>query len=662
LSAVQNEGQPGNEPDPQQPSAPAPQPAPPTGADRYAFTAPEAPAGGIEFKRVRRESAAGLASSSGRGKRRTGFRGKLRTWHLIPAAVLVLVLVGAVTMVVFQGRQAANHLRTAAGLFSQLQQQIKGADVAAAQGTLAALQLETKKARAATDGVGWSAASHLPWVGDDLAAVRTVSEVLDDLSGKGLPALLDVAAGLDPAALAPRAGRIDLTSLTTAGPRIAGGLAVIRQAQSTVAGIETGSLTAQLADAVGQLREGLDKAETLVSTADRAATILPPMLGADGPRTYLVLFQNLAEVRATGGMPGAYIVIKADAGQVTITDQGSAAEDLKIFETPVMKLDDEMEALYTERPAVFPANVNLTPDFPTAAMLARKMYQTRKGVAVDGVLATDPVALSYLLASTGAVKLPKGEPLTATNAVRLLLSDVYANYPVLAEQDAYFAGAARATFEALLKGQGDPKGMITQLARAAGERRLLVWSADATEEAQLAGTVLEGRLPAVEGASPTVGVFLNDGSGAKLSYYLNQTAALSAGDCDDEDDSRQLKLTMTLGSTAPAAGLPAYVTGLKLGGEAYTVRTNVMVFSPVGGGVVDAAIDGKPVDFGTGSERDRQVGVITVDLPPGVTQTLDVTLQTGALPADAANVSPRLWTTPTVRPWKTTVTSGARCA
>jgi Protein of unknown function (DUF4012) len=122
-----------------------------------------------------------------------------------------------------------------------------------------------------------------------------------------------------------------------------------------------------------------------------------------------VLFQNNAEVRATGGMPGAYIVVNANAGAIKIVDQGTAAGDLKVFQTPVLTLGDSMEALYTDRPAVFPADVNLSPDFPTAARLMQAMYQKRKGVRVDGVMATDPVALSYLLRVTGAVTMPEGE-------------------------------------------------------------------------------------------------------------------------------------------------------------------------------------------------------------------------------------------------------------
>jgi Protein of unknown function (DUF4012) len=276
------------------------------------------------------------------------------------------------------------------------------------------------------------------------------------------------------------------------------------------------------------------------------------------------------------------------------------------------------------------------------------------------VFATDPVALSYLLRATGPVDMPEGEALTADNAVRILLSEAYAKYPDPAKQDEYFAKAARAIFEALIKGQGDPKAMISELARAAGERRLLLWSNDQAEEQALSGTVLEGRLPTDTADDPTVGVFLNDGSGGKLSYYLTQAAELSVGDCAD-DGNRELHLKLTLGSTAPTGNLPDYVTGLALSGDKYTSRTNVMIFSPTGGGVVGATLNGKEVEFGTGLERDRGVAVLTVDLPPGTSKTYDVTIQPGVLPEGGGSVHPRLWATPGVRPWQTAVTAGPRC-
>ncbi|MEV4703907.1 DUF4012 domain-containing protein [Actinoplanes sp. NPDC049316] len=630
------------------------QSSPTSGSDRYSFTPPADTPPSIEFKKVRRASESPAAPKSKR--RRVGSRKAVA----LTAAGLVVVLALGAAWVGVRGWRAKGHLQTAAGLFAQLQQQIRVGEVGAARGTLSALQLETAAARDETNGAGWSIASNGPFLGDDLSAVRTMAKVLDDLAVDGLPALLDVAAGLDPKTLAPQAGRVDLGPLTEAAPRIVAGLAAIRRARAEVDDIDTGGLTQRVSAAVSQLSDGLGNADRLVSTADRAARLLPRMLGAQGPRNYLVLFQNNAEIRATGGMPGAYIVVHADAGAVTITDQGTAASDIKTFDPPVRKLDTDQLALYTDRPAVFPADVNLTPDFPTAAALMQAMYRERSGVTVDGVLATDPVALSYLLKATGAVTVPGGEPLTSDNAVRLLLSEAYAKYPDPADQDAYFAKAARATFESLIKGQGDPEGMVAQLARAAGERRLLMWTSGEAEEATLAGTVLEGRMPTDDASRPTVGVFLNDGTGAKLDYYLTHAAELTVGDCDEEGG-RDFHLRLTLGSTAPTANLPAYVTGLALAGDKYTSRTNVMIFSPTGGGVVEATSDGKEVPFGTGLERDRAVAVLTVELPPGSSKTYDVTIQPGVLPDKDGAIRPQLWTTPGVRPWQSSVQPGPAC-
>jgi len=72
--------------------------------------------------------------------------------------------------------------------------------------------------------------------------------------------------------------------------------------------------------------------------------------------------------------------------------------------------------------ARYPQDVNLSPDFPTAAALFAKMYTGRTGTAVDGVVAIDPVALSYLLEGTGPVDVGDGVVLTSDTVVPVLLS------------------------------------------------------------------------------------------------------------------------------------------------------------------------------------------------------------------------------------------------
>jgi len=367
-------------------------------------------------------------------------------------------------------------------------------------------------------------------------------------------------------------------------------------------------------------------------------------------------------------MPGAFVVVEADHGAVRIVDQGTAAATLRTFDAPVLPLSEDLSDLYTDRLGRFPADVNLTPDFATAAGLAREMYRIRTGRTVDGVVATDPVALSYLLRATGPVTPPTGAPLTADTAVRMLLSEVYLTMPAPEQQDAYFAGAARAVFDALIGRRADPRLAVLALARAAEERRLLMWSANPAEQEEIGRTVLAGALPAEDGAAPTVGVFLNDGSGAKLGYYLTHAAALTVGACM-EDGTRELRLRVELGSTAPSSGLPPSVLGLGLSGAPYTLRTNVVVFSPVGGAVVDATLDGAPLELGTGVEQARAVSVATVDLPPGVRKTLDMTILTDVLPPAGAGsgagvaepMRPVLRTTPGITPWALRVTPGPAC-
>ncbi|PRY27917.1 DUF4012 domain-containing protein [Pseudosporangium ferrugineum] len=582
-----------------------------------------------------------------------------RRWvrrSLIAAGVVGCLVAAGGTWVGARGLSARDHLQAAAALVPQLRAQLTAGDPGAAR-TLAALQAQTRAARADTSGRSWRVAARLPAVGDEIAAVRTMAAALDDLARDGLPALVETAATVGPAALTPKDGRIDLAPLQRAAPRLAAADAAVRRARERVDGIALDGLREPVRSAVGDLRAQLADAAAVTATADRSATLLPSLLGAEGRRTYLVLFQNPAELRATGGMPGAFVVLRADRGRIGIIDQG-AASDWLVFDRPVLPLRPADRSLWTDKLGVFPADVNVTPHFPTAASLAREMYRRRSGRTVDGVFATDPVALSYLLRVIGPVPVPGGPALTGANTVPTLLSRMYARDVSVERQDAFFAAAARATFDAMTSRSFDAPRLLAALARAAGERRLLVWSARHAENRQLAGTVLTGVLPAADGARPTVGLFLNDGSGAKLGYYLRQSVAVSTGGCRS-DGRRRLTVRLTLRSVAPRAGLPPYVLGLGLAGDPYTARTVVAVYSPAGGHIERMSLDGARTMFGSGLDRGRGVGQVVVDVPAGGSRTLEVTVLTGELPR--VPVRPRLWVTPAVAAWQESIESADVC-
>ncbi|MEU7570835.1 DUF4012 domain-containing protein [Micromonospora sp. NPDC049240] len=588
-------------------------------------------------------------AASHRRRRRSRRRRRARVRRvLLVGLVVVSVLATAGGWVTFRGWQARAHLVNAAGLAKDLSVQVLDGDVARAQRTLAALQEQAGAARGATGDPVWWLGQGVPYAGDNLTAVRQISVAVDDLARLAFPTLLRV----DLASLVPKQGRLDVGRLRAVAAEVSAADQAVRRTADRLRAVPTRGLVAQVRDAVTALREELDRLGGLTSAADRGVRLLPPLLGADGPRSYLLVSQNPAELRATGGMFGAYAVLRADSGRIRLAGQGNAT-DLQYFDPP-LKVDPEMRRLWSELPGMYPADVNLSPSFPTAAALYREMVRRRTGITVDGVLAVDPVMLSYLLNVIGPVKVPDGPALAGGTAVRTLLSDSYRDLDVKA-QDAFYARAASGVFDALFTRTVDPRALLTVISRSIQERRILFWSVRSDEQRAVAGTRLAGQLPERD-TVPTVGVFLNDGSGAKLGYYLRFSATLTVGACQP-DGRRELRLRVTVHSTAPRSGLTESVTGMALSGDKYTARTFVSVHTPSGGAVLAGRLDGRDTAMGSGLDRRRQVAVANVEVGPGQTRTLDVTLLTGQNGAGTAD----LVLTPTVTPWTTQITTAPRC-
>lgn len=548
----------------------------------------------------------------------------------------------------FRGWQARAHLLNAAGLARELSAQVVGGDTDRALRTLAALQEQSGAARAATADPGWRLARRTPIAGDDVDAVRRIAVAIDELARQAFPTLLRT----DLTSLVPTGGRLDLARLTAVSGELSRVDDAVQRTRGDLAAVPADRLVNQIRQALTDLRGEIDRLASLTSAADQGARLLPPLLGANGPRRYLLVSQNPAELRATGGMFGAYAMIEADKGQVRMGKQGSSAS-LGQFNPP-LKLPAETRALWTDLPGMYPADVNLTPHFPTAATLYREMFRRKTGTTVDGVLAVDPVVLSYLLKATGPVLVPGGVPLASEKVVQTLLNETYQRLDVR-QQDAFFAASSAAVFDAFFRKNVNPKMLLSAFDRAITERRILFWSARPEEQRTIGDSRMAGTLPEQD-TVPTVGVFLNDGSGAKLGYYLRPTANLTVGECQP-DGRRELRLRVTLRSTAPKSGLSESVLGLGMAGDPYTMRTLVSIFSPAGGSVLDARLDGTEIAMGSGTERRRQVATANVEASPGAERTLEVTLLTAKTGVGQAE----LWLTPTASPWTTQVHSAASC-
>src|SRR5690606_173047 len=190
-----------------------------------------------------------------------------------------------------------------------------------------------------------------------------------------------------------------------------------------VRALGTDGLLGPVATQVIRLQDELLPVTDGVGAAAQALPLLPAMLGGEEQRNYLVLFQNNAEARATGGLVGAMAVVSAEDGQLALGQQ-SAPKEFGEQPEPVLPLTDAELALYDRQLGTFVQDVNFTPHFPRSAELARAFWGLRYPEQLDGVLSIDPVALSYLLRATGPIEV-QGRQLTADNAVDVLLNRVY---------------------------------------------------------------------------------------------------------------------------------------------------------------------------------------------------------------------------------------------
>ena len=606
-------------------------------------------------------SAAGVpeegSATSVRHRKPAQSQHRARRRVLITITLLLIVVIAAVAWVGVDALRARGDLKAAARQVHVLQGQVEKGDRKAAAATLKSMQQHAAEAKAATHGPHWSAVRALPWIGHNVIAVQTVSEVIDGLAVRALPSLMEASSLVDPTTLAPVKGRVDLAPLVKAAPEVESANAEVQFAVRRIDDIDPAALLPAIAAPLADLRTQVGEVALTTATAERAVLLLPPMLGADGPREYLLLVQNNAEQRATGGIPGSVVLLRAVDGAVKVIQQ-RAGNTLGGFPKPVLPLTAQERALFGDDLGRTMLDVTFTPDFPRSGELAREIWRRKVGGTVDGVMSIDPRTLALVLGATGPVKLSTGQQLTSTNAVQLLLNTVYLQIADPKAQDAFFAATSGSVFDAMLGGQGKSAAIVDALAQSAREGRLMVWSAHKDEQALLFGTVLSGELVGVQGDSPVIGVYLNDGTAAKIGYYLRTDVAATPTQCRP-DGSQEVTVRVTLTSTAPAnaAHLPPYLTG---GGNVIPmgeVRTNVLLYAPAGGQIDNVRAIGAAPGFFSQTHNGLAVVGKTVQLKPGQTVTLGYDIRTGRRQPG----TPMLRVTPTSL-GKNVVKTGPRCS
>ncbi|WP_448059170.1 DUF4012 domain-containing protein [Cellulomonas hominis] len=556
-------------------------------------------------------------------------RSRARRRVLIVLVVLVVLLVGVAGWLGLRAVQAARALQEVQDGAAGIEAQVAAGDTDGLHDEVSAVLASAQRARAATADPVWSLGELLPVVGDDLTAVRVVATAAGDVADAGQPAVDGVLTALEGSSLQGPDGQLDLSALVASAPSVQRAVVAVQRAGDQVAELDPAGLVDRLRGPVEQAQDLFARSGDRLAEVAQLADVVEPMLGAAGERTYLLLSLNSAEVRAAGGIVGAVTVMHVQDGLVRLGEQRSTA-DLPPLDQSVLPLTDGELTMHTDRLGRWIQDTMLTPDFPRSAALVQALWQQATGEAVDGVIATDAVAASYLLGDR-TVRTNDGTVLDGSSLLAGVLYDSNVRLGDPTQADQLYADVAASMFRMIGDGTIKQLAAAEGLLRASEEGRLRLWSADPDEQRQIAATSL-GAAFLSGGADGAAGLFLADGTAGKLDYFLSTSATAEQVSCTAQP-SAVLRVDLAYDPPADVAALPSYVVGTGASGLPIgSLATNLLVYAPVGGTITGLWQDDAAIGGVTATEGGRDAESVTSWLAPGGRVSYRVEL---ALPADS---------------------------
>jgi len=580
-----------------------------------------------------------------------------RTIAIGVGSVVLLALGWALWVALDAGRDLREVERQAQVMRAAL---VRG-DAAGARRALDAYQQAASGADATTHGWTWRLFGELPVLGDDAAGVATVASVLDELGRDGLEPVAEAAEQVTADSFQPVEHTFPLERISGLAEPAARSERAFDAASDRLDAVDTSGFAGPVAAAFEGLEGLVDDARSTLGSTYRAARLMPVLLGEGEPRHFLLVLQNNAESRSSGGLPGSLSLIRAADGRVQIVEQVDMAE-LGASAEPVLPLTAEEEALFGRILGTAGVDATLTPDIPRAADLIRARWEAVQGERLDGVLFVDPVVVSYLLRAVGQVPVPGYPPVSAANVVARVENEIYALGPDTRTQSAYQEAVAKAVFDVVSDGFGNSADVIRALVSGVQEGRVRMHFFAERAQREIAGTRIAGEFVDRTSGPPVVGVYVNDAGPTKMQFYLRQRAQLFARRCTDGRQELGASITFHNDTPPRADELPDTITGEFFPGN----RTDpgqqllvVYVSAPVGGRIVEVTVDGQSQGSPTiTTYAGREVASIGVLLDPGQSQTLDVLLRTGA----GQTGDPRLEMSPGAAPGSSNATVRSACA
>ena len=459
---------------------------------------------------------------------------------------------------------------------------------------------------------------HLPLVARDVRLARAearaahASAAAAELLARLAQSLHERRRPLDVSAIAARR-----THLAASADRLATALAALARRHPSA------SAPARLVEA----RRLLLRRGAHVLTALRGLVAVA-RIAAPG-RTHLLVIQNPAELRATGGLVGAWGLVTSDDGALRVRE--IAADTALPRPRRAAAAEPEFRDRYGRHGATRDwATANMSPDFPTSARVLLGLYRSATGRSLDGVVSLDAVALAELAGAVGPLSV-FGRRVTEETFLETVLSRAYSEHD---RSDALLA-AARAGLGRLGEA-GDPLAVARALGSARNGGHLRAFAVAADAQTDLAAAGLDGAVARPRG--DYLLVVAQNAGGNKLDYYLH--TRLSATVRIERDGDARSRVDVRLANRAPRTGLAPYVVGLGERGKAPGYNHTYVSLYASSGAAMTSFASGASRTAESAYELGRPVFSWFETLAPGAARTSTLTLETPG----AARRRGEIWT------------------
>lgn len=481
-----------------------------------------------------------------------------------------------------------------------------------AKDAIAAARESADALQATVQGLGGDVWSWVPVLGGPVSDVRHLGNALDDLTAAaeaGARAWPEVAG---PKAELMQGGSFDVPTLEKVSEHAREAMDRLASAQAELDQVADDRLV--IGDRLGAARdEARDQVAPLAERAERFGPlldVLPDVVGANGPRTYILAVLNPAELLYSGGTPQTFTQMTYDEGKLRWEDTiGPPTAPWLTEETDWPATADNP---FHREPAL-PIAAATAPDWSVAGAELVSAWQAGDGEDIDGIIALDVVAFAELLELTGPVELIHAGEVSSDTVVDVI-SGSYDDQ--LIEKQRHWTNWSLAkNFGFFLLG-ADAQAVGQRMGNAAKGRHFAIHFTDPEEQEAFDALDVTGRLG--EAGRDYLGVFTQNTGGTRSDYWQRRSVTSDVKVRDD--GSARVSLEVKIHNDSP----PYLQPGSDPGSGVFTRwnKLNVLTMLPNGARLRGGSIDGSPLEGDEGSFRGRTFHEEPIEFEPQASHTL----------------------------------------